>query len=112
MSSTLQQLQYLTEYTESNLNSVDELFAATIAKLFEREQKRMQALIERLSQEIETFEAAHTMNSNEFEERYESGALGDDIDFIEWSATIDMLKNAQKRFEILNQKEEEDEPSH
>ncbi len=36
------------------------------------------------------------MNSEEFKRRYEAGTLGDDMDYIEWSATLDMLAGIEK----------------
>lgn len=33
--------------------------------------------------------------------RYEKGEMGDEMDFVEWSATIEMLANVDKKLALL-----------
>jgi hypothetical protein len=41
--------------------------------------------------------------SADFYARYESGEMGDETDLVEWSATVEMLANAEKRLALLEQ---------
>jgi len=41
------------------------------------------------------FKAKYKMSSEEFLSRYDKGSVGDDMDFIEWVATLDMLEKIQ-----------------
>jgi hypothetical protein len=37
----------------------------------------------------------------DFYTRYENGEMGDSMDFVEWSSTIEMLANADKKMALL-----------
>jgi hypothetical protein len=54
-----------------------------------------------LAEQLEEFERTYAMNSSDFYTRYESGEMGDDMDFIEWAATVEMLKNIENRLLLL-----------
>lgn len=47
----------------------------------------------RLKQQLADFEKQYAMESVDFYEQFEHGDLGDAADFVEWSATYEMLKN-------------------
>ena len=66
-----------------------------IDKLMQREIRRLLELKAHLADQLEKFEKKYTMNSSGFCARYESGEMGDDMDYIEWAATVEMLKNAE-----------------
>jgi hypothetical protein len=46
------------------------------------------------------FERRYGWTSEEFYPRFERGELGDDMDLIEWSATIEMIRDLQSEDEI------------
>ena len=71
-------------------------------KLLLHEQMRMQHLTQRLRLELQQFEAAHNICSEEFYARYSRGEMGDAMDFIEWAATVEMLADAERRMMLLN----------
>jgi len=48
------------------------------------------------------FEQRYQLNSIEFQSRYQQGELGDDLDFMEWSATLEMLQQLKQHIVILN----------
>ncbi len=52
-----------------------------------------QAQLERLKQQIVAFEEQYGWTTPEFYPRFERGELGDDMDFIEWAATWEMIQN-------------------
>lgn len=43
----------------------------------------------------------YQLNSQDFYSRYEKGEFGDEIDFIEWASTIEMIANVDKRLALL-----------
>jgi hypothetical protein len=56
----------------------------------------------RLMQQCREFEDTYSLSSSEFTASYERGELGDDINFIEWASTIEMLTNLEKRLALLS----------
>ncbi len=56
----------------------------------------MMELKQRLENQIKYFEKKYSMNTPDFYSNFEVGKLGDDIDFIEWAATYEMIKNETK----------------
>ena len=56
----------------------------------------MNDIRQKLFQLIAKFEEKYGMNSEEFYGRYEAGTLNDDMDYVEWSATLDMLAALNK----------------
>jgi hypothetical protein len=86
------------------------MIESTIDKLLFREYNRIDELRKRLTEEVAEFEKKYAMDSDNFYRRYESGSLGDDTDFIEWSATIDMLNNVRQQLYLL--KTAGDEPTY
>ncbi|MDY6773569.1 MAG: hypothetical protein SVS85_00085 [Candidatus Nanohaloarchaea archaeon] len=58
----------------------------------EREKKITEMKLERLQEKIESFEEEYGMDSEEFRDRFESGELGDDRDFMEWDMYLDQFR--------------------
>ena len=48
------------------------------------------------------FEQRYQLNSIEFQSRYQQGELGDDLDFMEWSATLEMLQQVKQHVTLLS----------
>jgi len=55
-----------------------------------------------LQQQISQFEQNYNLLSQEFYSRYNKGEMGDEMDFIEWASTIEMLINVEKRMALLD----------
>lgn len=104
MISTINKIQILEKYVLASQSAVDNVITTTITKLLEREIKRMSVLLTRLQNQLTNFEKQYSMNSHDFSKIFESGELGDNIDYVEWSATLDMYKNTENRIEILTGK--------
>ena len=101
MISTLEKVRQLEKYLAINNSSADPVLEATINKLFIREYDRMVELKARLAKELSQFEKRYALQSDNFYQRFEAGELGDDVDFIEWAATVEMLMNVNRRLELL-----------
>lgn len=99
--STLEKVRRLEQYFAADSSSTDPVVDRTIEKLLQREKSRLKMLQTNLNGQITDFENKYNMKSGSFEKRYESGELGDEIDYIEWSSTLDMLKNIEKRLRLL-----------
>ena len=82
--------------------ATDAVLDSSLSKLLLREQMRMQRLAQRLRLELQQFEAAHDIRSEEFYARYSRGEMGDAMDFIEWAATVEMLADAERRMMLLS----------
>ncbi len=62
---------------------------------------RMQELKTRLLNQLAGFEQTYSLASCAFYTRYEKGEMGDDMDFVEWAATVEMLANVEKSVTLL-----------
>jgi hypothetical protein len=101
MLNTLEKVKRLEQYLDFDDFADDPIIDRTITKLLLREAERMGELHNRLSVQVQGFEQQYGLQSDEFYARYERGDMGDDMDFIEWASTLDMLSNVKKRLTIL-----------
>jgi len=101
MMTTLEKVRRLEQYIAADSSAVDPVIYMAIDKLMQREITRLLKLKARLADQLQKFEKKYAMNSSDFCARYESGEIGDDMDYIEWAATVEMLKNAERRLLLL-----------
>jgi len=97
----LEKVKLLERYIADDVEAIDPVMELAIDKLLQREVSRMDELKQRLLRQRSEFEEKYGLNSDEFCRRYEKGAMGDDMDYVEWSATIDMLAGIEKRLSLL-----------
>ena len=98
---TLEKVRRLEQYLAVDSSAIDPVLEMAIDKLLAREIGRMRELKRRLTAELAEFEKHYALKSADFYRRYESGEMGDSADFVEWSATVEMLENAQKQMSLL-----------
>jgi hypothetical protein len=101
MMTTLEKVRRLEQYIAADSSAVDPVIYMAIDKLMQREITRLLELKAHLADQLEKFEKKYAMNSSGFCARYEGGEMGDDMDYIEWAATVEMLKNAERRLLLL-----------
>ncbi len=53
--------------------------------------------------DIDRFEQKYSLNSNEFEQRFESGELGDEMDLFEWFGLCQLRKEIALKIDKLQQ---------
>ncbi|MDM8559583.1 hypothetical protein [Candidatus Parabeggiatoa sp. HSG14] len=70
----------------------------SINKLLVCESTRINEIKTRLLNQVTIFEHTYSMISSEFYTRYERGEMGDEIDFVEWASTVEMLAKLNKHY--------------
>ena len=96
----LEKVKLLERYISVDDSAVDPVIELAIEKLLKREASRIDELKQRLSKQKTEFEEKYGLNSEEFCRRYEKGQMGDDMDYLEWSATVDMLAGIEERLSL------------
>jgi len=99
----LEKVKLLERYIAVDVAAIDPVMELAIEKLLKREASRMDELKQQLLKQKTDFEETYDLDSEEFCRRYEKGAMGDDMDYVEWSATVDMLAGIEKRLSLLQQ---------
>jgi len=97
----LEKVKLLERYIAVDVTTTDPVIELAIEKLLKREAARMHELKQRLLKQEAEFEEKYGLKSEEFYRRYEKGMMGDDMDYVEWSATVDMLSRIEKRMSML-----------
>jgi hypothetical protein len=101
--SLLRKVKLLEEYIAVDTATVDPAVELAIEKLLKREASRMDELRRHLLRQKTDFEMKYGISSEEFNRLYEKGLMGDEMDYVEWSATVDMLSGIEKRLSLLQQ---------
>jgi hypothetical protein len=102
MSAVREKVRRLEQYLAVD-DIADRVIEQTVDKLIEREAARLTDLKERLERQLAEFEKQYAMKTPVFYARFERGELGDVIDFVEWSATFEMVANLNKRLALLQE---------
>lgn len=98
---TIEKVKRLRQYMTGNNLVEDPVIDLVLNKLMHRETQRMRELKTRLLEQLTTFEKNYVLDTPNFYSRYEKGGMGDDMDFVEWAATWEMLLNLDKRLALL-----------
>jgi hypothetical protein len=102
MTAVLERVQRLEQYLQTTNGQADRVMESTLDKLLNRERQILRQQLARLRAQTADFETRYGWPSEEFNPRFQRGELGDDMDFIEWSATLDMIANLQHGMSILD----------
>lgn len=100
MSAAYEKVKRLEQYLAGDV-AVDPVVEQTVDKLLERETARLTELKARLERQLVEFENQYAIKSPDFYARFERGELGDVMDFIEWSATYEMVAHVRERIGML-----------
>ncbi len=98
---TLEKIKRLEQYLAGDSTLFDPVLDMTIEKLIRRELNRLLDLKRRLNDQIGKFEHQYSLKSIQFYPKYERGELGDDLDFMEWAATLEMITNLNQQVALL-----------
>lgn len=88
--STLYQQGYKSDLIEQSLNKIIDL------ELHHANEQENQ-----LKSKLSTYETQYKMNSEYFYQQFTAGALGDAMDFVEWSIFYEMWQSVQERIKLL-----------
>jgi len=102
MTVVLEKVRQLENYLEWRGGYADSVMDLTINKMLQRERAHMEAQLQRLQQQLATFEGQYGWSTLDFYERFERGELGDDTDYLEWSATWEMVQQLQQGLRLLS----------
>ncbi|MBI4645329.1 MAG: hypothetical protein HY738_01745 [Bacteroidia bacterium] len=103
MPATLDKIKRLEHLIARNSLS-DNVLDITLDKIIAREALKLKHKIRLLKLQIKEFEKKYKIDSEKLKHDFESGNAGDNIDFIEWTATLDMLNNAEVQLAVLQEK--------
>lgn len=101
MSAVREKVKRLEQYFAFDDVTADRVVEQTVDKLLERETSRLTELKTRLEHQLAEFEKQYAMQTSVFCARFERGEMGDATDFVEWSATDEMVRNLDKRLALL-----------
>ncbi len=96
---TLEKLQLLETLCRQGYAS--DIVERTLDKIIAYEIANAQKESTELHAELQEFEAQYKISSQDFYQRFRQGEMGDDVDFVEWSAFYQMWLSVQQGLEIL-----------
>ncbi len=98
MRNTVQKMEALSAACESEAE-----FDMMLDKIVDVRLSRYRSRLERYERELNELERKHDMDSEEFQRRFESGELGDDMEYFEWNGMIELrndLVQKMRRLEV------------
>jgi hypothetical protein len=95
----LDQLQVLNALYQRGYHS--DMMERSLAKIIELERsKALQQALD-LQAKLQAYETQYQMTSDTFYQQFNSGDLGDSMDFVEWSVFYDLWQSVQTRLGVL-----------
>lgn len=91
MKNFLTNIKKLEKYLESHKQ--DDVIETAISKLITLKINKLDHEINELKNDLKQFEIKYNYSSTEFFEKFNSGQLNDNLDFIDWIAAYKMLQN-------------------
>jgi hypothetical protein len=96
---TAKRLRALAELYQQGQES--DLMDRTLEKLLRHEAEACQAQLNQLRADLAGLEQKYNLPSDEFYASFQSGQLGDDMDYVEWASLVQMGNNLERRIELL-----------
>jgi len=93
------QLETLTTLYHHGYKS--DLIEQSLSKIINLELCHAHEQAAHLKSKLSIYENQYNMNSEQFYKQFMAGALGDSIDFVEWSAFYEMWNSVQERIGVL-----------
>ncbi|MFM5982441.1 MAG: hypothetical protein ACKO9I_18280 [Sphaerospermopsis kisseleviana] len=95
---TLEKLELLTENCNDN-TELDRIIGQLLNVILTRHRQKLDIY----NSDIEKFEQKYQLNCEQFEEQFNSGRLGDEMDFFEWFGLCELRKDILKKIHKLEQ---------
>ena len=83
------------------LSSDDAATVNLLNKVIDSLVEHDRAKLTQLREKISGFEALYSMGTDEFQRRFNNGALGDDMDWFEWDAIADMAARLEDKLALI-----------
>lgn len=92
----------MTELIVKSTNKAKHETTRSILKeALDREQKMLQAALERTQEHLNHFEALYKLDSETFFAKYQKGETDDRNDYIDWAGEYQIFKNLQNQLDCL-----------
>ncbi len=104
METTIDKAERLTHFLKAHRRESDAVIDPVLDKLLDRERQALIKQRDELRAELDQFESQYALESSEFHEKFKSGEMGDDVDFIDWYGVWRMYQNTLKSLETLDSK--------
>ena len=95
---TLEKLELLTENCNDN-TELDRIIGQLLNVILTRHRQKLDIY----NSDIQKFEQKYQLNCEQFEEQFNSGRLGDKMDFFEWFGLCELRKDILKKIHKLEQ---------
>jgi len=82
----------------------EELVNRALLKIIELEIDRVKQQQQRLKTELESFEKAYHMTSEECHRKFEAGELGDAVEFFDWTSLYEIYQENEQTLRRLQEK--------
>jgi len=99
MPHTLKQLQLLQQLIRRD-EEKDEAVEVTVSKLVSYELEKLKRRQSRIREKLAVFEERYSLETDEFQQKFREGTLGDATDFFEWSALADIDREVSQLGEL------------
>jgi hypothetical protein len=85
----------------SQQGGYSDILASSLRKIIHQEREHIQQQIRELETDLQVFEQQYQLSSAEFYQQFKAGKLGDETNFVEWSAFYQMWSDLQARLALL-----------
>ncbi|MFM7367172.1 MAG: hypothetical protein ACKO2Z_05060, partial [Sphaerospermopsis kisseleviana] len=87
--------------TLSQQGGYSDILASSLRNIIHQEREHIQQQIRELESDLQVFEQRYQLSSVEFYQQFKAGKLGDEVDFVEWSAFYRMWSDLQSRLALI-----------
>jgi len=102
METTIDKARRLTHFLETHRRESDAVIDPVLDKLLDRERQVIIKQRNEVRADLDQFERQYGLESSEFHERFESGEMGDDMDFFDWSGTWRVYQSILKSLKTFD----------
>ncbi len=102
METTIDKAERFAYYLKTHRRQSDALIDTVLDKLLDRERQSLLKQRAELRAELDQFESQYALKSSELYEKFQRGEMGDDMDFVDWSAVWRVYQTILKSLETLD----------
>ena len=72
-----------------------------LASAIQSELRMLELGLVRITERLQAFEKQYNLTSAEFEQRFETGEIGESLDYIEWAGEIETYRRLEGQWQAL-----------